>query len=148
MKIAIVGGGAAGLMTAVVASQKHNVTVFERQNRVGKKLFASGNGKCNVTNSLLTRQNLSKPNDFYNCQRANDVVFAFDYDDFMSFCKNRNILSAYTELGDKVRVNVMKKKVLFAATVVKTHIMEFHIPYLKLFQIHRYIYVPDDSQSR
>ena len=53
---------------------------------------------------------------------------------FMSFCKNRNILSAYTELGDKVRVNVMKKKVLFAATVVKTHIMEFHIPYLKLFQ--------------
>ena len=30
--------------------------------------------------------------------------------------------------------NGMKKKVLFAATVVKTHIMEFHIPYLKMFQ--------------
>ena len=28
----------------------------------------------------------------------------------------------------------MKKKVLFVATVVKTHIMQFHIPYLKLFQ--------------
>lgn len=102
MKIAIVGGGAAGLMTAVVASQKHNVTVFERQNRVGKKLFASGNGKCNVTNSLLTRQNLSKPNDFYNCQRANDVVFAFDYDDFMSFCKNTLALETIVDSQGRV----------------------------------------------
>ena len=58
MKIAIVGGGAAGLMAAIVASQQHKVTVFEKQNRVGKKLYASGNGKCNLTNSVLTRQNL------------------------------------------------------------------------------------------
>ena len=33
-----------------------------------------------------------------------------------------------------VRWGSMKKKVLFVATVVKTHIMQFHIPYLKLFQ--------------
>ena len=33
-----------------------------------------------------------------------------------------------------VRRDSMKKKVLFVATVVKTHIMQFHIPYLKLFQ--------------
>ena len=74
MKIAVVGGGASGLMAAIVASQKHSVTVFERQNRVGKKLFASGNGKCNLTNSALTRENLQKPNDFYNCQQAKEVV--------------------------------------------------------------------------
>ncbi|MBR2371855.1 MAG: NAD(P)/FAD-dependent oxidoreductase, partial [Clostridia bacterium] len=88
MKIAVVGGGAAGLMAAIVASQKHKVTVFEKQLRVGKKLFASGNGKCNMTNSILTRENLEKPNDFYNCQQAKDVVSKFDYNDFMQFCKD------------------------------------------------------------
>ena len=35
MKIAIVGGGAAGLMAASVASEKHRVVLFERQSRVG-----------------------------------------------------------------------------------------------------------------
>jgi len=88
MKIAVIGGGASGLMAASVASQKHKVTVFESQSRVGKKLFVSGNGKCNMTNNILTRKNLQQPNDFYNCQQACDVVSAFDYDDFMLFCKN------------------------------------------------------------
>ena len=102
MKIAIVGGGAAGLMAAIVASQQHKVTVFEKQNRVGKKLYASGNGKCNLTNSVLTRQNLQKPNDFYNCQQAKDVVSRFDFDDFMSFCKNQLAIETIVDSQGRV----------------------------------------------
>jgi predicted Rossmann fold flavoprotein len=49
--IAIVGGGAAGLMAAItVARQGPRVTIFERQERVGKKILATGNGRCNMTN--------------------------------------------------------------------------------------------------
>ena len=102
MKIAVVGGGASGLMAAIVASQKHSVTVFERQSRVGKKLFASGNGKCNLTNSALTRENLQKPNDFYNCQQAKDVVSAFDFNDFMQFCKNTLAIETITDSQGRV----------------------------------------------
>ena len=102
MKIAIVGGGAAGLMAAVVASQQHKVTVFEKQNRVGKKLYASGNGKCNLTNSALTRENLQKPNDFYNCQQANNVVSRFDFNDFMSFCKNQLAIETIVDSQGRV----------------------------------------------
>ena len=102
MKIAIVGGGAAGLMAAVVSSQQHKVTVFEKQNRVGKKLYASGNGKCNLTNSALTRKNLQKPNDFYNCQQANDIVSRFDFDDFTSFCKNQLAIETIVDSQGRV----------------------------------------------
>lgn len=49
--IAIIGGGAAGLMAAVTAAQSGaRVTLFERQARVGRKLLATGNGRCNLTN--------------------------------------------------------------------------------------------------
>ena len=102
MKIAVVGGGAAGLMAAIVASQKHKVTVFEKQNRVGKKLFASGNGKCNMTNSILTRENIQKPSDFYNCQQAKDVVSRFDFDDFMQFCKDTLAIETITDSQGRV----------------------------------------------
>ena len=52
MKVFIIGGGAAGMMAALSAAEdEHNtVTVIERQNRVGRKLLATGNGRCNLTN--------------------------------------------------------------------------------------------------
>jgi len=52
MKVIIIGGGASGMMAALSASEDPNntVTVLERQNRVGKKLMATGNGRCNLTN--------------------------------------------------------------------------------------------------
>ena len=59
MKIAIIGGGASGLMAAYTASQNPNNTVvlYERQARVGRKLLATGNGRCNLTNLYATVDN-------------------------------------------------------------------------------------------
>lgn len=52
MDIAIVGGGASGLMAAIAAKNDENtVTIFERTKRVGKKILATGNGRCNMTNT-------------------------------------------------------------------------------------------------
>ncbi|MBQ7574511.1 MAG: NAD(P)/FAD-dependent oxidoreductase [Clostridia bacterium] len=50
--IAIIGGGASGMVCAIVASQNKNntVTIYERGKRVGKKILATGNGRCNMTN--------------------------------------------------------------------------------------------------
>ena len=52
MIIAIIGGGASGMAAALAAAENPNVTVelFERQGRVGRKLQATGNGRCNLTN--------------------------------------------------------------------------------------------------
>ena len=57
MKCAVIGGGAAGLMAAcVLARGGMQVDVLERQPRVGKKLLATGNGRCNFTNMNMGPQ--------------------------------------------------------------------------------------------
>lgn len=49
--IAIIGGGASGLVAAITAARLGaKVTIFERQNRIGKKILVTGNGRCNITN--------------------------------------------------------------------------------------------------
>ena len=51
MKICVIGGGAAGMMAALTAAESgHSVLLLERQSRVGRKLLATGNGRCNLTN--------------------------------------------------------------------------------------------------
>ena len=52
MVIGIIGGGASGMAAALSAAENPNVQVivFERQARVGRKLQATGNGRCNLTN--------------------------------------------------------------------------------------------------
>jgi len=68
-KIAIIGGGASG-MTAAIAAKKTNsccdVTIFEKMDRVGKKLLATGNGRCNLSN--INADDIS----YYHCK--NDFV--------------------------------------------------------------------------
>ena len=51
VRVAVVGGGAAGMMAAVAAANMGaDVTLFERNDRLGKKLRITGKGRCNVTN--------------------------------------------------------------------------------------------------
>ena len=52
MIIGIIGGGASGMAAALGASENANaqVLLFERQARLGRKLLATGNGRCNLTN--------------------------------------------------------------------------------------------------
>ncbi len=51
MKTAIIGGGPAGMMAAIAASEKSQVTLYEKNDILGKKLLITGKGRCNLTNS-------------------------------------------------------------------------------------------------
>lgn len=51
-KIAIIGGGPAGILAAGIAgSHNKNITLFEKNERLGKKMFITGKGRCNITNA-------------------------------------------------------------------------------------------------
>lgn len=57
MKVAVIGGGPAGMIAAVeCAKNGHSVTVFEKNNKLGKKLYITGKGRCNVTNFCDNRE--------------------------------------------------------------------------------------------
>ena len=57
--VLVCGGGASGMMAALTAAENRNnrVILLERQARVGRKLLATGNGRCNLTNTLTGIEN-------------------------------------------------------------------------------------------
>lgn len=51
-KVIIIGAGAAGMMAGIIAARKqHDVTIFEKNEKAGKKLYITGKGRCNLTNA-------------------------------------------------------------------------------------------------
>ena len=51
-EVLIIGGGAAGMAAAVFAGEAgHHVRIFEKNEKLGKKLFITGKGRCNFTNA-------------------------------------------------------------------------------------------------
>ena len=65
-QIVILGGGAAGLAAALAAAQSApagavRVTVLDRNPRCGKKLLATGNGRCNLDNTGIAPELISLP---------------------------------------------------------------------------------------
>lgn len=60
-RILVVGGGAAGMMAAITAArQGAAVSLVERNERLGRKLYITGKGRCNVTNDCSPEQVLSQ----------------------------------------------------------------------------------------
>lgn len=53
--VAVIGGGPAGIMAASMAAQNgHSVKLFEKNEKIGKKLYITGKGRCNITNDCDT----------------------------------------------------------------------------------------------
>ena len=61
-KVIIIGGGASGLVTAIFASLNNDVTILEKNSKCGKKILATGNGKCNYFNSDFTTSHFNTDN--------------------------------------------------------------------------------------
>ena len=80
-KVAIIGGGAAGLMAALTAAKSGaNVTIYEHNKSVGKKILASGNGRCNIINTTVY------VNDYFGVDPS-FVAYALETMPFKSFEK-------------------------------------------------------------
>lgn len=57
MKVAVIGAGAAGLMAAYAAAKNgHDVTVYEKNEKSGKKIYITGKGRCNFTNDVAPQE--------------------------------------------------------------------------------------------
>ena len=88
MKVAIIGAGASGMMAAISAAKYGaEVTLFEKNERVGKKILATGNGKCNLGN-------LAFSTDHYYCEdkeKLHKIFRVFSVWDAMMFFEENGI---------------------------------------------------------
>ena len=87
LKLAVIGGGASGLVAAISAVRQAEkqgrsvkVTIYESNSRVGKKLLATGNGRCNFTNDSVEKHNFHGDADF-----AEKVYTRFNNADIKAF---------------------------------------------------------------
>ncbi|WP_298836410.1 NAD(P)/FAD-dependent oxidoreductase [Clostridium sp.] len=98
-KVIIIGGGPAGMMAAVTASSKHEVVLIEKNERLGRKLYITGKGRCNITNAKDIGdffENIPcNPNFLYSS------LYSFTNEDTMNFFKELGV-NLKVERGDRV----------------------------------------------
>ena len=95
MVIGIIGGGASGMAAALSAAQNRDVQVhiFERQARLGKKLSATGNGRCNLTNRTPASYGGDDPS------FAQGALTAFSVEDTLSWFASLGLYTTTEESG-------------------------------------------------
>ena len=99
-RVVIVGGGAAGMMAAIAAAQNGaEVTLFERNDRMGKKLRITGKGRCNVTNDCDLNEFLT--NVPTNPRFLYTALSRFSTEDTKTFFENAGV-PLKTERGKRV----------------------------------------------
>lgn len=86
--VAVIGGGAAGMMAAITAAREGvKVTILEHKDRIGKKILSTGNGRCNFTNTYQTPACYRSDNrDF-----AWNIIQKFNVEKTISFFKELGI---------------------------------------------------------
>jgi predicted Rossmann fold flavoprotein len=91
LKIAIIGAGAAGIIAAITAKRLNKnlqIDLFDANKGIGKKILASGNGRCNISNNQITSKNyLGENPDF-----TSFALKEFDFKAFEKFCKSIGLL--------------------------------------------------------
>lgn len=89
-KVAVIGGGPAGMLASIILAEKGNeVHVFEKNEKLGKKLFITGKGRCNVTNACdveeLFQAVMTNPKFLYS------AFYTFDNHQMMEFMENSGV---------------------------------------------------------
>lgn len=93
-KVLVVGGGAAGMFAAIFAARNGNeVHIFEKNEKLGKKLFITGKGRCNITNAC----------DLDTLFQSVVSNAKFLYSSFYGYT-NTDVMEFFRELGLKIKV--------------------------------------------
>lgn len=99
-KAVIIGGGAAGMLASIIAaSGGHETVLYEKNEKLGKKLYITGKGRCNITNACDTEELF--PNILSNRKFMYSSIYGFSNHDMIDFLESIG-LHTKTERGARV----------------------------------------------
>ncbi|WP_296557785.1 NAD(P)/FAD-dependent oxidoreductase [uncultured Acetobacterium sp.] len=99
-RIAVIGGGPGGMMAAVAAGEKgHQVDLFESNEKLGKKLYITGKGRCNLTNAVDIGDYFDSI--VHNHSFLYSALYSYTNTDFMAFLEKHGV-PLKIERGDRV----------------------------------------------
>lgn len=99
-KVAVIGGGAAGMMAAIAAAQNgHQVSLYEKNEKLGKKIFITGKGRCNLTNDCEVEELLEAV--CVNRKFLYSAFYGFTSQDTIAFFEEQGMRTK-TERGNRV----------------------------------------------
>ncbi len=111
MIISVIGGGPSGMLLSIVVKKYRpdfTVRLFERNERVGKKLLATGNGRCNYTNVSLKKENFHSENENFPMK----IIDRFGYEDTIEFLKTLGIYPTVEKNGKVFPLSLQGSSVL------------------------------------
>ena len=133
IKIAVIGGGPAGMMAAGTAIRNGaEVTIFESTNRLGKKLAITGKGRCNVTNNSNTEEFLE--NVTKNPRFLYAALDAFSTSDAMSMFE---MLGVELKVERGKRVYPKSDKAIDIVDAMKKYASEARVIFEKVKSVHK-----------
>lgn len=112
--IIVVGGGAAGMTAAIQAKQTNNdinILIIDKNKKLGKKLYATGNGKCNLANERLDLSSYYSANEFF----PYEIVTTDGYLQVEKYMNNLGI-SSYSDEGYIYPASLQASSVVWAMT--------------------------------
>ena len=96
LSIAIIGAGASGLFASIILAKRgFKVSIFEKNPKAGKKLLATGNGKCNITNQDLSLKHFFSSNPTF----FKYPIETFGFKEFVKFCEEIGLSLVTNENG-------------------------------------------------
>lgn len=99
-KVIVIGGGPAGMFAAIAAAEcGHEVTLLEKNEKLGKKLFITGKGRCNITNASDMDNLFSSV--MTNSKFLYSAFYAYDNERVIDFFET-NGLPTKVERGNRV----------------------------------------------
>lgn len=100
MKICVIGGGASGMIAAGFAKNENNqVVLFEKNEKLGKKIYITGKGRCNVTNNTEVQEFMK--NVVSNPKFLTGCLYSFTPNDLMQLIEENGV-KLKTERGNRV----------------------------------------------
>ena len=137
-EVLIIGGGAAGILCAL-SIKEHckdyiKVTICERLDRVGKKILATGNGKCNFTNKNLS------PKKYNNTRFVSPTLSKYGYKELIDYMESIGLLSKEITEG---RVYPYTESAITVLEVLRLHLERLGVVIKNNFEVNKVVYKND-----